>query len=148
MAAIFPNDAGYADYSSSGADRFIPEIWSGKLQVKFYKTTVLGEITNNDFEGEIKNQGDKVIIRTIPNITVQPYKRGMNLGAAQVPESAPVELLIDRGNFFQVVLDDVNEVQSDLKLMDLFTNDASEQMKIATDVEVLSEVPALADPAN
>ena len=34
----------------------IPEIWSGKLQVKFYDTTVLSEITNNDFEGrsEIK----------------------------------------------------------------------------------------------
>ena len=38
--------------AGSGVDgytaNFIPEIWSGKLQVKFYKSTVLGEITNND----------------------------------------------------------------------------------------------------
>src|SRR5689334_18539953 len=111
--ARFPNDTSYADYSSEGTSKFIPEIWSGKLQVKFYKTTVLGEITNNDFEGEIKNQGDKVQIRSIPTISVSKYKRGMDLGAAQVPTSTPTELLIDRGNFFNCIVDDVNEVQSD-----------------------------------
>ena len=55
--------------NSYGAN-FVPEIWSGKLQMKFYKSTVLSEITNNDWEGEIKNSGDKVYIRTIPTITI------------------------------------------------------------------------------
>lgn len=40
----FPVNAGHAQYSGN----FIPEIWSGKLQVKFYKATVFGEISNND----------------------------------------------------------------------------------------------------
>jgi hypothetical protein len=45
----FPLSSGYAAYSASASgSKFIPEIWSGKLQVKFYKTTVLSEITNND----------------------------------------------------------------------------------------------------
>jgi N4-gp56 family major capsid protein len=126
---------------------FIPEIWSGKLQVKFYKSTVLGEITNNDWEGEIKGQGDKVNIRTIPTITISAYTKGMNL-SNQVPQSSPIELAIDKGRYFSVVVDDVDEVQADVKLMDMFTNDAAQQMKIAIDSDVLNNVAANAASAN
>ncbi len=126
---------------------FIPEIWSGKLQVKFYKSTVLGEITNNDWEGEIKGQGDKANIRTIPTITVRNYSKGQNL-TNEVPQSTPIELLIDKGKYFAVVLDDVDATQADVKLMDMFTNDASQQMKIAIDGDVLGSVYADAASAN
>lgn len=129
------------------AGNFIPEVWSGKLQVKFYKSTVLGEITNNDWEGEIKGQGDKVNIRTIPTITIRSYTKGQNL-TSEVPQSAPLELLIDKGKYFAVVLDDVDAVQADVKLMDMFTNDASQQMKIAIDGDVLGSVYADAAAAN
>jgi len=126
---------------------FIPEVWSGKLQVKFYKSTVLGEITNNDWEGEIKGQGDKIHIRTIPTITISNYTKGMSL-TSQVPQSTPLELNIDKGKYFQVVIDDVDSVQADVKLMDIFTNDASQQMKIAIDGDVLGSVYADAATAN
>jgi len=133
------------DYKTAAG--FIPEVWSGKLQVKFYKSTVLGEITNNDWEGEIKGQGDKVHIRTIPTITIRSYTKGQNL-TNEVPTSTPLELTIDKGKYFAVVLDDVDEVQADVKLMDIFTNDASQQMKIAIDGDVLGNVYADAAAAN
>lgn len=125
--------------TNSYAGNFIPEIWSGKLQVKFYKSTVLGEITNNDWEGEIKDQGDKVNIRTIPTITISDYTKGMSL-ASQVPVSTPITLTIDYGKYFNVVVDDVDATQADVKLMDMFTNDAAQQMKIAIDGLVLSNI--------
>lgn len=129
------------------AANFIPEVWSGKLQVKFYKSTVLGEITNNDWEGEIKGQGDKVHIRTIPTITVRSYTKGQNL-TNEVPQSTPIELNINNGKYFAVVLDDVDATQADVKLMDMFTNDASQQMKISIDGDVLGSVYADAAAAN
>lgn len=135
------------DYASASGSNFIPEVWSGKLQVKFYKSTVLGEITNNDWEGEIKGQGDKVNIRSIPTITISNYTKGMNL-SNQVPTSTPLELNIDKGKYFAVVLDDVDATQADVKLMDIFTNDASQQMKIAIDGDVLGSVYADAAAAN
>jgi hypothetical protein len=127
-----------ATTNSYGAN-FVPEIWSGKLQVKFYKSTVLGEITNNDWEGEIKDQGDKVNIRTIPTITISDYTKGMSL-AAQVPVSTPITLTIDYGKYFNVVVDDVDATQADVKLMDMFTNDAAQQMKIGIDSLVLTQL--------
>jgi len=139
----FPVASGRTQYSGN----FIPEIWSGKLQAKFYKTTVFSEISNNDWEGEIKGQGDKVHIRTIPTITINSYAKGDNL-TNQVPTSAPIELLIDQGKYFAVVLDDVDAVQTDVKLMDMFTNDATEQMKIAIDAQILDGVKAAAATAN
>lgn len=139
----YPVSSGYTQYSGN----FIPEIWSGKLQAKFYKTTVFSEIANNDWEGEIKGQGDKVKIRTIPTITISNYTKGMNL-TNQVPDSAPIELNIDQGKYFSLVLDDVDAVQTDLKLMDIFTNDATEQMKIAIDSDIMNGVKLAAAAAN
>lgn len=145
-----PASGGYPQYSyntNPGGSAFIPEIWSGKLQVKFYKSTVLAEITNNDWESEIKNMGDTVHIRSIPTITINNYQKGQTL-TNQVPTSTPIDLLIDKGKYFAVVVDDVDEVQADVKLMDIFSNDASEQMKIAIDNDVLNNVAADAAAAN
>lgn len=139
----FPVASGRTQYSGN----FIPEIWSGKLQAKYYKTTVFSEIANTDWEGEIKGQGDKVHIRSIPTIAINDYVKGDNL-TNQVPNSTPIELLIDKGKYFAVVLDDVDAVQADIKLMDIFTNDATEQMKIAIDGDVMNGVKAAAATAN
>jgi len=143
---IFPianPPAGQPDYSSDTGPtgpRFIPEIWSGKLQVKFYKSTILSEITNNDWEGEIKGHGDKVVIRKTPDVAVRDYQKGLQLTNDQ-PTTDSLELLINHGKYFSVILDDVNAVQSDLKLMDNFSNDAAEQMKIKIDYNVLNFNP-------
>lgn len=125
---------------AAGADgytgKFIPEIWSGKLQAKFYDTTVLSAISNTDWEGEIKDQGDKVKIRTIPKIDINDYQKGQTL-TSQVPTNSVIELNIDKGKYFAVVADDVDKTQADLRLMDLFSNDAAQQMKISIDTDVL-----------
>ena len=145
--SVSGNYYGAGSGTDAYAGKFIPEIWSGKLQVKFYQSTVLSEITNDDWEGEIKDQGDKVEIRTVPTITISNYSKGQTL-TSQVPTTDLVELLIDKGKYFQTVVDDVDDVQSDLKLMDIFTNDASQQMKIAIDTDVLSALVGASATAN
>lgn len=115
---------------------FIPEIWSGKLIEKFYDATVLGAIANTDYEGEIKNQGDTVNIRQRPDITIADYEANMDL-AIERPGAAIVQLLIDQGKYFNVALDDVMEIQSDIDQLSIWAEDAAEQMKIAVDTDVL-----------
>ncbi|WP_454627777.1 phage major capsid protein [Bradyrhizobium cenepequi] len=122
-----------------GANGFIPEIWSGKLIEKFYASTVLGAISNTDYEGEIKNQGDKVRIRTKPTITISDY-RADGLLSLQRPEGNVIDLLIDKGKYFNTILDDVMDVQSDLNLLNMWSDDAGEQMKITIDTNVLAGI--------
>lgn len=121
------------------AGKFIPEIWSGKLQQKFYDSTVLSAIANTDWEGEIKDQGDKVKIRTVPSITINDYTKGLAL-TSEVPATSVVELNIDKGHYFSVVADDIDKTQADLRLMDIFSNDAAQQMKIKIDTNVLAGI--------
>ena len=129
--------AGHPQYSGN----FIPEIWSGKLVEKFYDATVFGEIANTDYEGEISKMGDKVKIRTVPNITIRDYKKGQKL-QTETPDSPLVELNIDRAKYFQFTVDDIDRYQTDIALMDEWSNDASEQMKIVIDTDVLGNIAA------
>lgn len=123
---------------------FIPTLWSGKLVEKFYAATVLGAIANTDYEGEIRNQGDTVKIRTRPTITIADYEVNQAL-TVQRPSSNLVELTIDKGKYFNLALDDVMEVQADLDLLSLWAEDASEQMKIAVDSQVLETLASTTD---
>ena len=96
---------------------------------------------------EIKNFGDKVYIRTIPDVTTFAYQKGMTL-PKQRPESADVELLIDQGQGWNILLDDVDKVQSDLDLLNKWTGDAAKQLDIAIDLAVLAGVASSASSYN
>lgn len=122
-------------------------IWSGKLLVKFYEATVLAEIANTEYEGEIANQGDKVIIRTTPSITIRDYSKGGQL-MTERPEPELKELVIDKGKYWQLVADDVDKFQSDYNYVDDWTRDASEQLKIVIDTQVLGDIYASAHASN
>ena len=64
------------------------------------------------------------------------------------PESPSVELLIDKGEYFSFTLDDIDKKQSDLTLMNKWSEDASEQMKIVIDTNILGDVYADAHAQN
>lgn len=121
------------------ANGFIPEIWSGKLIEKFYASTVLGAISNTDYEGEIKNQGDRVKIRTKPTITIRDYKADGILTIDR-PEGSNLELYIGNGKYFNLALDDVIDIQSDLNALSIWSDDAAQQLKIVIDTDVLGGI--------
>jgi len=118
---------------------FIPEIWSGKLIENFYDATVLSAISNTDYEGEIKAFGDTVNIRTTPELTIRDYVKGQTL-SVENPDKPKLQLLIDKGEYFAAVEDDVDKVQSDIVMMDQWSKDASERMKIKIDQRVLADI--------
>jgi hypothetical protein len=143
MAAVFPVAAGLN--SMSGV--YIPEIWAAKTLVKFYLSTVFGEITNTDYEGEIKNMGDTVHIRTIPDITISDYSIGMSLSYER-PDPSVVDLLIDKGKYYAMAVNDVEKIQSDLAYVDKWTDDAGQQLAIKIDEAILGDVYADAHASN
>ena len=143
--AIYPT--GSLTPSPAYSHTVIPEIWSGKLLEKFYASTVLAAISNTDYEGEIKNQGDTVHIRTKPTITINDYLADGGI-VVERPSSNIIDLLIDKGKYFATILDDVMEVQSDLNLLGIWSDDASQQMKIKIDADVLLGILGQADAAN
>jgi hypothetical protein len=131
----FPVAAGRPNYSGN----FIPEIWSGKLIENFYDATVLAAISNTNYEGEIRRMGDTVNIRTTPEITIKSYVKGQTL-SVENPDKPKIQLVIDKGEYFACIEDDVDKVQSDVNMMDTWSKDASERMKIKIDQRVLTDI--------
>jgi hypothetical protein len=142
-----PRASGVPEYGPGGTVNFLPEIYSGKLVEKFYKTTVFGEIATTDYEGEISGFGANVIIRTVPDITVSDYTIGAGL-SAQYPSRNSVTLSINQAKSFNVALNTVDSRQSDIDLSDVFANDGSIQLKIAADAEMLETIPAQVSSQN
>src|SRR5258707_9837529 len=133
---LYPVGSSGNNLQSTG---FIQEIWSGKLVEKFYASTVLAAISNTDYEGEIKNKGDRVKIRTKPTITIHDYKSDGLLGLDR-PTGGTVELYIGNGKYFSLILDDVMEIQSDLNILSMWSDDAAQQLKITVDQDVLDGI--------
>lgn len=120
---------------STSEVNFIPEVFSKLLQAKFYKKSILPAISNTDYEGEISGQGDKVIIRTVPAVTINNYAGTIT---TQELTTAKVEMLIDKAKYYSFKVDDVLAAQADINMLEGASTDAAEGMRIAVETEVLA----------
>lgn len=145
--SVFPVQAGHPDHGTGGSSQYIPAVYSALLIKKFYPQTLFGQISNTDYESDIKEQGDTVYIRTRPTIETFKYKKGMVL-PVQNPESPYVTLKIDQGEGFSFAIDRVDEFQSDIKLMTVWAEDAAEQMRQVIDLNVLTSMAVAGAAAN
>ncbi|ASK21825.1 hypothetical protein CEK60_05890 [Halomonas sp. N3-2A] len=88
-----------------------------------------------------------MMIRTTPSITIKDYEIGGGLSYDK-PTSDMVELHIDKAKYFAFEVNNVDEYQSDIKLMNNWSDDAGQQMKIAIDKVILGDVFADAAAEN
>src|SRR5574340_545657 len=126
---------------------YIPEVWSGKLLIKFYTATVFGSITNTEYEGDIKAYGDTVHILTVPDVAINDYVIGQDL-SNQRPTPSKVDLLINKGKYYSMAINDVERKQAKPNYVERWTDDAGQQMKISIDSDILGDVYADADTYN
>lgn len=146
MPAVFSVAAPF-NTTPSYSGTFIPTVWAAKLAAKFYAASVYGDIANTDYQGEIAGMGDKVTINTAPTITVANYVAGGGV-VYQAPTPSSQDLLIDKGKYFAFQINDVLEYQAKPNLMDMFSTDAAEQMRIAIDANVIYNTFNKCDAAN
>ena len=96
---------------------------------------MMTDIANTSWEGEIKNQGDSIRIRTAPSITINDYAGAGTTLSSEVPVPIFQDLQINKGKYFSVQVNDVLAHQADMDLMNMFTDDAAKQLKIAIENE-------------
>jgi len=115
---------------------FSPVIYSKKVQTAFRKSSVVEDISNTDYLGEISSFGDSVKIIKEPEITVSTYARGTAV-AAQDLSDADFSLTIDQANYFMFKMDDIESAHSHVNFMDLATDRAAYKLRDTFDQEVL-----------
>jgi len=129
----FTTAAGYGNLPNGN---FSPVIYSKKVQLAFRKSTVVGDITNSDYFGEINGQGDTVKIIKEPEISVSAYARGTSV-TAQDLDDEDFSLVVDKANYFAFKMDDIEEAHSHINFMQLATDRAAYRLADQYDQEVL-----------
>ncbi len=115
---------------------FSPVIYSKKVQMAFRKSTVVGDITNSDYFGEIAEMGDSVKIIKEPEISVSAYARGTQVQAQDLTDE-DFSLVVDKSNYFAFKVDDIEKKHSHVNFMDMATNRAAYRLADQYDQEVL-----------
>lgn len=146
-----PKVQGYPDYTYGGPGNpgtaAIPVLFSGKLLEKFYAKSTIANISSTDYVGELKKVGDRVVIRTLPNVTIKDYQAGMTL-ELEYPNSPAIEFVVSKAKYFNFALDDSTLTQSDISWVDKLADDAAQWFKIVIDTQVFSTIYTKAHPKN
>ena len=124
--------AGYANLPNGN---FSPIIYSKKVQTAFRKASVVEDITNNDYFGEIANFGDTVRIIKEPEISVQEYSRGTQI-VPQELDDEDFTLVVDQANYFAFKIDDIEEAHSHINFESLATDRAGYRLRDQYDQEI------------
>jgi hypothetical protein len=120
---------------ANNINAFVPEIYSQKLLKESKEMTDFkNNMTNNDWEGEIKSAGDTVHIST-------PDLSNITIGEGVVPDTVSVypksiTLTIDRSKSFQFKFNDIEQAQSQFNMMEGYMSSANELMMIEVNKEL------------
>jgi len=129
----FGSASGYTNLPSGN---FTPEIFSQKVLKFFRRASVVEDITNTDYAGEIENYGDTVRIIKEPTITVSAYSRGATVSPQDLADDQ-VTMVVDEANAFAFKIDDIEERQSHVNFESLATSSGAYSLKRKYDANVL-----------
>lgn len=133
--AGYPTATGHPNMSGG----YIPMLYATMLLVAFYNATVLGAITNTEYEGELQKAGDTLRIRTLPDIPNWEYVKGQQLQSSE-PDPSYIDLVIDKGRYWNFFIDPVDKKQADIDYISKWAEHASMGMKVEIDSAVLGDI--------
>ena len=128
-----------AGYDNLPSGNFLPIIYSQKVQKFFRTASVVEDITNTDYAGEIENYGDTVNIIKEPTITVSSYTRGGQINLQNLADDQ-LQLTVDQANAFAFKVDDIEERQSHVNFEALATSSGAYALKDSYDENVIANM--------
>ena len=126
-----------AGYTNLPSGNWLPVIYSQKVQKFFRTASVIEDITNTDYAGEIENYGDTVNIIKEPTITVASYTRGGQIALQNLADDQ-LQLVVDQANAFAFKVDDIEERQSHVNWESLATSSGAYALKDSYDANVIA----------
>ena len=112
---------------------FIPTLWEARLLANLDNEHVATNFVNRDYEGEIKQKGDKVKVNSIGDITVKKYTKGTDIDDPEDLTTEDQDLIIDQADYFNFAVNDVDKVQAAGTLMDKAMQRASYGLSESSD---------------
>lgn len=117
---------------------FIPTVWSEALYEELNKNYVGVKLCSREFEGDIKNQGDRVKINGLGPVTVFNYTKNTDMPSPEVLSDNSRTLIIDQAKGFNFCIDSIDDVQSSPKLIQAAMKKAADALSDEADKYIYS----------
>lgn len=117
-------------------ESFIPTVWAGELLLNLEKSLVYGNVSNNNYEGEINAYGDEVVINEIGDITINDYNPNSTSITPQTLDDGEKKLKIDQRKYFAFKVDDVDRAQSKPEVMNAAMRRAGYNLRDTADIHI------------
>lgn len=124
-----------------------PIKYSLKLVELLYNETIYTKVTNTDYEGEIRNEGDRVRVRTLGKLTLSAYTKGTTLVAQDLTPSSE-DLIVDQQYYFKFIVDDIDKLQNDVDTINKYAETSKKDMQALIDTDVLNYMRKNVDGDN
>jgi hypothetical protein len=99
---------------------FIPTVWAARLLVALEKALIYGQanVSNRDYEGEIRKAGNTVKIASIGDVSIGDYTTNEDIDDPEVLSDEEQTLLIDKAKYFNFYVDSVDRAQQNVNVLD------------------------------
>lgn len=126
---------------------FTPIKYSLKLVELLYNDTLYTSITNTNYEGAIKDSGDRVRVRTAGKITLSAYTKGMALSKQDLTPTSE-DLIVDQQQYFAFIVDDIDAFQNDITAITEYAKNTKNDMAALIDTDLLAYMAKGVNSAN
>ena len=100
--------------------QFIPTVWAARLLAALEKSLVYGQtnVSNRDYEGEIREAGNTVKIASIGDVTIGDYEKDTDISAPEILTDSDQTMLIDQSKYFNFYVDSIDRAQQNVNVLD------------------------------
>ena len=114
---------------------FIPTVWAARLLVALDNALIYGQtnVSNRDYEGEIRKAGNTVKIASIGDVTVDDYTKDTDINDPQSLTDDEQTLLINQAKYFNFYVDSVDRAQQNVNVLDEAMRRSSWKLRDAAD---------------
>lgn len=100
------------------------QLWSPKITAYLKNLGAYADVVNRDYEGEIKNKGDRVNFFSKNGLTVRDYNpsaTGFDEITTEQPAGEKMTLVVDQQKYIAFDVEDIDKVQANVNIVNEWT---------------------------
>lgn len=129
---------------------FIPTVWAARLLSALDSELVYGQtnVSNRDYEGDIRVAGNTVKIASIGDVTIGDYEKDTPIGDPEILADTDQTMLINQQKFFHFFVDSVDRAQQNVNVLDEAMRRSAWKLRDAADTYISGLMDAAVPVGN
>jgi len=126
--ASYRNRADVGGENRFSVPNFVPEIWTNRIKHYLEQKRILTNYVNRDYEGDIKEAGDRVWVYGTGKVFTDDYIVNHTVVQYESAKSFKMDFTIDQSRYWAFEVEDIEKAQSKPEFVSRMAESASEEL--------------------